>query len=83
MKMDWSDITLALLELRRNFNIYYVTTDITITKASILAETYQLSWFDSLIVTAALETKNLILYSEDLNNKQIYENQLTVVNPFV
>ena len=28
MKMDWSDITLALLELRRNFNIY-VTTDIT------------------------------------------------------
>jgi predicted nucleic acid-binding protein len=58
------------------------TTDTTIIMASRLADRYQLSWFDSLIVSAGLETNATTLYSEDLNNSQVYENQITVINPF-
>jgi predicted nucleic acid-binding protein len=81
MGMDWEDITLALLELRKNFKVL-TTTDTTIIMASRLADRYQLSWFDSLIVSACLEAKATMLYSEDLNNSQVYENQMTVINPF-
>lgn len=82
MKMQWKEITLALREISVNFNVFR-TTEVTITKASIIADTFQLSWFDSLIVTAALETKSAILYSEDLNAQQVFNNQLTIINPFV
>jgi predicted nucleic acid-binding protein len=81
MGMDWEDITLALLELRKNFKVL-TTTDTTSIMASRLADRYQLSWFDSLIVSACLEAKATMLYSEDLNNSQVYENQMTVINPF-
>jgi predicted nucleic acid-binding protein len=81
MGMDWTDITLALLELRKNFKVL-TTTDATIIMASCLADCYQLNWFDSLIVTAGLEANAATLYSEDLNNSQVYENQMTVINPF-
>ncbi len=81
MGMDWKDITLALLELRENFKVL-TTSDTTIITASQLADRYQLSWFDSLIVSAGLETNATTLYSEDLNDSQIYEKQITVINPF-
>jgi predicted nucleic acid-binding protein len=81
MDLDWTDITLALLELRKNFKVL-TTTDATIIMASRLADPYQLSWFDSLSVSVGLEANAATLYSEDLNNSQVYENQMTVINPF-
>ena len=42
---------------------------------------YGFSFYDSLIVAAALESKCRILYSEDLQDGQIIE-KLTIVNPF-
>lgn len=43
---------------------------------------YRLSYFDSLIVAAALEAGCNTLYSEDLQNGQRIE-QLTIRNPFI
>ena len=43
---------------------------------------YQFSWWDSLIVAAALETGSEILYTEDLQNSQVIRDQLTIINPF-
>ncbi len=42
---------------------------------------YGFSFYDSLIVAAALEAKCRILYSEDLQDGQIIE-KLMIVNPF-
>lgn len=42
----------------------------------------RLSWYDSLIVGAALQTKCDLLYSEDLQHGQRFGN-LRIVNPFV
>lgn len=42
---------------------------------------HKLSWYDSLIVAAAVEAECGILYSEDLQNNQRF-GALTVENPF-
>jgi predicted nucleic acid-binding protein len=47
-----------------------------------IAEKYRLSWYDSLIVAAALEGRCDRLYSEDLQHSQKIEN-LRIENPFV
>lgn len=51
--------------------------------ASNLRERYSLSYFDSMIVAAALETNSTILYSEDMQDGLIINEQLIIVNPFV
>lgn len=51
-------------------------------KALDLKARYQLSWFDSLIVTAALDAECDVLYTEDLHDGLVVEQTLTVKNPF-
>lgn len=55
----------------------------TIRKAIELVEHYSLSHWDSLIVAAALLADCNQLYSEDLQHGQIFDNKLTVINPFL
>ena len=43
---------------------------------------YQLSWWDSLIVSTALENNCEIIYSEDMQDGLVIEKRLTIVNPF-
>lgn len=50
-------------------------------EALALSRRYSLSWYDSLIVSAATESQCRILYSEDLQNGQSFGN-LKVQNPF-
>ncbi len=39
-------------------------------------------FYDSLIVATALESECTILYSEDMQDGLLIENQLKIVNPF-
>lgn len=54
----------------------------TIRKAIDLAKRYSLSHWDSLIAAAALLADCQTLYSDDFQHGQIFDNQLTVQNPF-
>jgi predicted nucleic acid-binding protein len=47
-----------------------------------LAEKWRLSWYDSLIVAAAIEAECAVLYSEDLQHEQRI-GDLKIVNPFL
>jgi len=47
-----------------------------------LQSRYQLSWYDSLIVCAALQAGCTILFSEDLQHNQTF-GKVRVVNPFL
>jgi predicted nucleic acid-binding protein len=47
-----------------------------------IAEKYGYSIYDALIASAALEAGCKILYSEDLQDGQIINRQLTIRNPF-
>jgi predicted nucleic acid-binding protein len=72
-----------LEECIHNATTLHINTQKTILKACAIAERYQYSFYDSLIIAAALETKCQILYSEDLQNNMIIEGALTILNPFV
>ncbi|MFH1644749.1 MAG: PIN domain-containing protein [bacterium] len=54
----------------------------TIKKALIIHEQYKYSYYDSLIISSALDKYCNILYSEDMHNSQTIENSLTILNPF-
>ena len=51
-------------------------------QASALRTRYQLSFWDSLICSAALDSGATILHSEDMHHGLIVENRLTINNPF-
>lgn len=63
-----------LLAVHSSFALY--------THALQLTHRYSLSWYDSLIVGAALEADCRILYTEDLQHGQQFD-KLTVQNPFL
>lgn len=48
-----------------------------------ICERYKFSFYDSLIVAAALIVDAKILYSEDLQHGQVIDRQLRIVNPFL
>ena len=50
--------------------------------ASKVRTKYCYSYWDSMIIAAALENGNNILYSEDLHSGQKIENKLKIINPF-
>ena len=56
---------------------------VTIHTALEVRERYSFSWYDSLIVAAALEAGCDILYSEDMQSSQVINGRLRIVNPFV
>jgi predicted nucleic acid-binding protein len=57
--------------------------EITIRKSAEIAVRYQFSNWDSLIIAAALLADCDILYSEDMQHKQVIDSTLTIVNPFL
>lgn len=81
LKVRWHEVEAALKQLAQNFNIH-TNSAATIAHATRLADRYGFSWFDSLIVAAALECGCETLYSEDLQHGQLIEGSLRVVNPF-
>lgn len=51
-------------------------------QASELRERYNLSFWDSLIVSSALASGASVLYSEDMQDGFVVEGRLQVINPF-
>ena len=44
---------------------------------------YKYSYWDSLILTSALENQCSIIYSEDMQDNQLIDGNLQIVNPFL
>lgn len=81
-KQDWPVIKATLDEVISNFEVYKNDT-FAIKKACSIAERYGTSFYDSLIIAAALENNCFILYSEDMQHSQVIEQRLTIKNPFL
>jgi predicted nucleic acid-binding protein len=54
----------------------------TVRKANVLKNKYGYSFYDSLILAAALECGCNTLYSEDMHDGQVIESSLKIINPF-
>jgi len=66
----------------RRYKIVEITKDVFLT-ASNLRLKYQFSYYDSMIISAALQSECEVLSSEDMQHNQIIEKRLQIINPFV
>ncbi|MBS1524234.1 MAG: hypothetical protein JST19_01215 [Bacteroidetes bacterium] len=57
--------------------------ELSISEACKIAEKYGYSFYDSLIISAALSSNCGILYSEDMTHNHLIEKKLRIINPFV
>jgi predicted nucleic acid-binding protein len=80
-KFSYPEAVAAIEECCRN-NSLHINTDSTVIQACRIAERFGFSFYDSMIISAAIECGCTILYSEDLQDEQIIEGELTIKNPF-
>jgi len=80
MGVYYSIVCSILQECLKNCDLNTNTSD-TVFLALDIAERYGFSFYDSLIVAAALESKCTTLYSEDMQHNQHIET-ITIKNPF-
>ncbi|SJM95009.1 conserved hypothetical protein [Crenothrix polyspora] len=81
LRLDGKAVSSAILEITSATIVvdFSLSTQL---KALPLCQQHSFSYYDALIVATALENNCAILYSEDMQNNQIIENQLRIVNPF-
>lgn len=77
----YPEITAVIKEVTRNFHVTTVTAD-TIRLALTVAEKHGYSYYDSLMIAAALEQNCAVLYSEDMQHGQTLDT-MTIMNPFL
>lgn len=82
-KFNIQEVTIlsSIKKLAEDFNVV-VNDENTIITAIQLKSKYNYSFYDSLIIAAALQSKCNILYTEDLHHNQTIEDTLTIINPF-
>ena len=83
VKADFHTIRSLLEECVSNVSTLHVNTCETVFQACDIAERYQYSFYDSLIIASALEAECQILYSEDMQHNQFIEGRLKIINPFL
>ena len=80
-KLSWDEVKIALDETRLNVDVHNNTAT-SIFKACDIALRYKFTFFDSLIISAAIESGSTIVYSEDLQHGQTINECITIFNPF-
>lgn len=63
------------------YNIALIYTS-TVLSALEIKEKYHYSYYDSLIISSAIENKCDTLFTEDMQHNQVIEETLTIINPF-
>lgn len=81
LNLGWALIS-QILETFNNSATVHTNALETIQYACKIAERYQYSFYDSLIISAALSCNCNILFSEDMQHNQLIDNRLKIVNPF-
>lgn len=80
-KVEWQEINAVIDEISQTVEVF-TNNQNTIKSAIIIAEKYNFSFYDSLIISSAIESNCKTVYSEDLQHKQKIENKLQIINPF-
>ena len=80
-KLAWPVIERAVASVHRLFSDIKPLTATIHSAALPLARYHNISFYDALIISAALDAECDVLFSEDLQNKRMF-GALEVVNPF-
>ena len=67
--------------LYKRYSIFELSQDVLL-KASEIRLNYSFSFWDSIVVSSALDSEADYLISEDMQNGFKFEDKLTIVNPF-
>lgn len=81
LRVSWADVREVIEQVRAVCRVEPMTVE-THERALHIAERYGLSIYDALIVSAALLAGCKTLYSEDMQDGQLLDRQLTIRNPF-
>lgn len=68
------------------FNEQFIITSLTtsvLQKTTDIIKKYDFSFWDSMMIAAALINHCNIIYTEDLTHQQIIEDKLQIINPFL
>jgi predicted nucleic acid-binding protein len=82
IKIDHGSIKNIIYELISTSAVKAITVQ-TVKKAVFLREKYAYSWWDSLILSSALENGCNRICSEDMRHGHIIEDSLVIENPFI
>ncbi len=74
-------ILMIINEICENLEVNETSIE-TIKKALYIFEKYHYSYYDSLIISAALENECKMLFTEDMQHKQIIDDYLTILNVY-
>ncbi len=80
--MPWYEVQFGLDNIQRICPNPLPLTVQTHQKALSIADRYGFQIYDALVVASALEARCSVLYSEDMQDGQVIDHQLTVTNPF-
>jgi predicted nucleic acid-binding protein len=83
MRMPWEGVIEALDAVRILFPSPVSITLVTHEAALKIAQPYGFGIYDALIAAAALEANCSTLYSEDMQDGQVIDGELTIRNPFL
>ena len=73
----------AAIEENCSNNLLFTNRRETVLQACEIAKRYQFSFYDSLIVSSALQCGCNILFTEDMQNGQVIDGRLLIKNPFI
>lgn len=82
-KAQFSEIKLKALiqNFYDNYNVMNIEEQ-TMILASDIRLSYNVSFWDSLVISSALESKSQIIYTEDMQHSLIINDTLQIVSPF-
>ena len=80
--ISWASLENLITDFENNFHIHPLTAN-EVRKSCRIADRYKFSFYDSMIISAAIECNCSVLYSEDLHNSQMIGKNLKIVNPFL
>jgi predicted nucleic acid-binding protein len=81
LKMPISEVKQVIVAINSRCTVSIITHE-TVQKALDLKENYGYSYYDSLILAAAVLSGCDYIFSEDLQDGQIIENKIEIVNIF-
>lgn len=76
-----SDISKLVRNIYRKFDVLKLNEE-TILSSSIIRERYNISFWDSLKIAAALKNKCRVLFTDRLDTGLLIEDSLKLINPF-
>jgi predicted nucleic acid-binding protein len=81
LKFSWREVDDFLSQVRGVCDVAPLTVE-THLRGAELAARYKLAVYDAMIVASALELECDLLYSEDMQHGQVFDERLTLENPF-